>query len=125
MSRSIYGGSGKPKAIYGLNKNAFCPKICDCVAEPDPIISILTLNTILTVLKESVAKFFPPALVRAPFSAPLITKAGIPATHLLRMKWIRDHPGEQFNKNNVQHRFQLMDLYLINGLDWKKDPLFK
>jgi hypothetical protein len=126
MSRSVYGRrSGALKTIYGGGLSVNCPKICDCVADPEPIQAILQLDAVLTLLKTAVQNFYPSDTVRAPFTAPLSTRAGIPATHLLRMAWVRDHPGVQFDKTNSLHRFQLKDLYLMNGLDWTRDPLFK
>lgn len=102
-----------------------CERICDCLMDPDPILSVIALDAMLTQLRDAVSKFYPAALVGIPFMAPLNTRAGLPATHLLRMKWLKDHPDVVFDKTNPSHRYQLKDLYLLYGADWTKDPLFK
>jgi hypothetical protein len=85
----------------------------------------MAFDNVLTLLRQTVEKFYPADLVGIPFTAPLNTRSGLPATHLLRMKWIKDHPGVVFDKTNPTHRYQLKDLYIVYGADWTKDPLFR
>jgi len=43
----------------------------------------------------------------------------------VRVIWKYEHPGTTFDRNSDIHRLQLKTIYLNNGWDWRRDPLFK
>jgi hypothetical protein len=78
----------------------------------------------LNSLKESISKFFPPARLSAPFTADMHVGGALPARIVIRLIWIKDNPGIQFDKANPTHLWQVRDLYESMKLDYTKDPLF-
>ncbi len=78
----------------------------------------------LNSLKESITKFFPASLLNAPFTADMSVGGTLPARIVIRLVWIKDNPGVQFDKTNTTHLWQVRDLYESMKLDYTKDPLF-
>jgi len=78
----------------------------------------------LSSLKESITKFFPPSLLNAPFTADMPVSGTLPARIVIRLLWIKNNSGIQFDKTNTTHMWQVRDLYESMKLDYTKDPLF-
>jgi hypothetical protein len=51
--------------------------------------------------------------------------AHIPFVIQVRRGWKQIMPGVRFDQYDESHTDLLKDLYLINGQDWRTDPLFK
>jgi hypothetical protein len=110
----------QPRSIYGTRSKYSC--VCEPVLHP--IIGVSLLNTLLNSLKESIVKFFPPTQTKAPFTADMTVGSKLPARIVIRLIWIKDNPGVQFDKTNQTHLWQVRDLYESMRLDYTKDPLF-
>lgn len=82
------------------------------------------LQSILTQLTNSITKFYPRGQTNAPFTANMSIGSKLPARVVIRLIWIRNNPGIQFDQTNLTHLYQVKDLYLAAYQDWTKDPLF-
>jgi hypothetical protein len=51
--------------------------------------------------------------------------AHLPFAIRVRRGWKQVMPGVKFDQYDENHTDLLKDLYLINGEDWREDPLFK
>ena len=51
--------------------------------------------------------------------------AYLPFAIRVRRGWKQVMPGVKFDQYDENHTDLLKDLYLINGEDWREDPLFK
>jgi len=43
----------------------------------------------------------------------------------MRLRWIEEHKGVKFDKQNEAHREDLKFLYNLYDKDWREDPMFK
>ncbi len=48
----------------------------------------------------------------------------IPFVIRVRLAWVKMYPGKEFDETNPVHLSQIKDIYLMNGQDWRTDPLF-
>lgn len=109
-----------PRSIYGSQSKH------TCVCEPGipPTIGLTLFSSLLNNIKETINKFFPRANINAPFTADMYVGGALPARIVIRLLWIQQNPGIQFDRTDQTHLYQVKDLYLSKHLDWRNDILF-
>lgn len=120
---SIYGKNKSGIPIYGIGDAA--ANACNCIVDPSYVVGLQRFSTILSLLRTSIANFYPPTMVNAPFSADFIARGTVPPVVLVRLKWIKAHKPIQFDASNQLHVDWLKDIYLSINCNWQNDPIFK
>ncbi len=73
-------------------------------------------------------KFYDPTTAVAPITADMHMRGQVDTAIFVRLRWVKSHPGEKFNKYDYHHVEGINGLkwlYNIMGRDWTKDPMFK
>lgn len=107
--------------IYGIKQrpNNQCP---EC---PNIMGAFQNLQNLLFNVGRTVQTFFPSASIVSVFRAPMGVRAYLGPALFVRMVWRQTHSGVSFDVDNPIHRLQIKDIYLVYGMDYLNDPLFK
>jgi hypothetical protein len=113
MSRPIYG-------VRNRDNDS-----CNCVPETPPSVSLTSFLGILASLRRVINKFYNPFMGVSQVIGIMTMSAKVAPPIFMRLKWIEDHPGTKFDKQNVGHRDDLQFVYNLYNQDWRNDPMFK
>lgn len=119
QSRSIYGGCGRAKEIYGISVKE--RQSCVCIPEVSPLVQLEQFNILVTNLLQLFSTNVVGRAVKIPFSATFSAKAYISYVIGARLIWKEEHPGVMFDKTNTLHKLQLKLIYQTRLWDWTKD----
>ena len=111
------------RPIYGIAKRDNDP--CNCVPETPPSVTLSTFLGILASLRNVIDKFYDPFMGVAQIIGRLTMSAKVAPPIFMRLRWIEDHPGVKFDKQNAAHRNDLKFLYNLYDQEWRDDPMFK
>ena len=107
VARPVYGKRCLPAAGEG-----------PCVAD---IVYLESLSTLLTAITVVVSKFFPNFTGYAPIIGEMTAETAIPAPLFIRVIWVKEHPDLKYTNSEYQ-QYEVIDIYLRYGLDWRTDP---
>lgn len=123
MSRSIYGGVGKAKEIYGISVKQ--RQTCVCIPEVSPLIQLKEFETLVERVLHLFSTNVVGRAVKVPLTATFGAKAYVSYVIGARYIWKNEHPGVKFDKTNPLHKLQLKLIYQTRLWDWTKDSLLK
>jgi hypothetical protein len=118
-ARSIYGGVGRAKEIYGISVKE--QQTCVCIPEVSPIVQLQQFQTLVTNLLHLFSTNVVGRSVKIPFSATFSAKAYISYVIGARLIWKNENPGVFFERTNTLHKLQLKLIYQTRSWDWTKD----
>jgi hypothetical protein len=112
------------KNVYGANESGKCSEV-----DIPTLFQLITpsYDILITALATIVDKLLVITVEGTginPIIADMPVNAKIPFVIRVRYAWKQSMPGVRFDKYNELHTDLLKDLYLINGQDWRTDPLF-
>ena len=111
------------RPIYGVSKRD--NDSCNCVPETPPSVTLTSFLGILASLRRVIDKFYNPFMGVADILGQMSMSAMVAPTIFMRLRWIEEHPGIKFDKQNEAHRNDLKFLYNLYNKDWRDDPMFK
>lgn len=79
----------------------------------------------VTHMENLFRSFFKPLGVVLPLHADFTTSARGSVALGVRIIWKNTYPGMMFNRNSEINRLQLKQIYLDQGWNWRRDPLFR
>lgn len=118
-SRSIYGGTGRSKQIYGISVKE--QQSCVCIPEISPIVQLQQFQILVTNLLQLFSTNVVGRSVKIPLSASFSAKAYVSYIIGARFIWKNENPGVMFDRTSTIHKLQLKLIYQIRMWDWTKD----
>jgi hypothetical protein len=111
------------KNIYGISSKA--ANSCRCIISPTIQASLLKFAELISVIKDSIEKYFPDITIGMPIKGAVSTKLRVPPIIMVRILWKQYYPSYVQDKNNYFYRSTIRDFYfqLNRSADWEKDPL--
>ena len=111
------------RPIYGISKRDNDP--CNCVPETPPSVTLTSFLGILSSLRRIIDRFYNPFMGVSQVIGRLTMTAQVAPPVFMRLKWIDEHPGIKFDKQNTDHHNDLKFIYNLYNQDWHDDPMFK
>ena len=116
----IYGGGGSSVGIYGGTYSQPASGEDTCCTD-----ALIALSSLFSVLENAVNIFFPSSSILAPMIAPMGAKAAVSDKVFVRITWRQQYPNIVFHPDNLIQRLQLKEIYLMFGMNYTNDPLFR
>lgn len=128
-TKSIYGvnsqGSmsinGSGAGYSGMGMGMGCPEIIPITDSTDTV----SLNEFLKLIEnlyDIIETSFPSAEAISSFIAQFTAPAKVNPFTYVRFAWIKANPGKKLYPSK-EAALDIKELYLVNGMDWTKDPL--
>lgn len=95
---------------------------------PDPVtdctdtVALNEFLKLITNLYDIIEESFPSADTKSPFVAQYTAPARVNPFTYIRFAWIKANPGKKLYPSK-EAALDIKELYLVNGMDWTKDPL--
>ena len=135
---STYGLQPGTKSIYGVNSQGSvsingsgagysgmgsmgCPDIIP-ITDCTDTVSLNEFLKLIENLYDIIEESFPSAVTKAPFVAKFAAPAKVNPFTYVRFAWIKENPGKKLYPSK-EAALAIKELYLVNGMDWTKDPL--
>lgn len=98
-----------------------CPDIIP-ITDCTDTVSLNEFLKLIENLYDIIEESFPSAVTKAPFVAKFAAPAKVNPFTYVRFAWIKENPGKKLYPSK-EAALAIKELYLVNGMDWTKDPL--
>ena len=113
------------RSIYGIRNDA--DNLCNCIPEVSPTVGLNTLLDIVKRLKSIIDRLYDPMIAVSNVEGSMSMTGSVTTPVFVRLRWVKLHSGEKFNKYSYKHVCGidgLMWIYTTMGREWREDPMF-
>jgi hypothetical protein len=113
----MYGDRRVARPVYGKR----CLSAAGEGACVSDTVYLEALNALIGAIAVVVSKFFPSFTGYANIIGEMTAETAIPAPLFIRVIWVKEHPDQKYTNSEYQ-QYEVIDIYLRYGMDWREDP---